>query len=184
VLPGSSSEIPGGLVGSKEHPVSPERRIGEITTAETCTFYSLSQQHHSFFLLSLRQCQETCRHRYMDVFKVSSTISHARLWNVFANQMTHLGCPDGSIGRVTQIQEERAEPFQPAIYITDCSPSWRNVTSHHESPPSGEYNGRIMKRQEQICPADCSNSCSGGTKPSSSDCANLVNYLNSRGGPP
>lgn len=90
------------------------------------------------------------------------------------------GCPDGSRGRVTQIQEERADPFQPAIYITDCSPSWRNATASHETPPSGQSNSRIMKRQEQICPADCSNSCSGGTKPSTSDCANLVTYLNNR----
>lgn len=87
-------------------------------------------------------------------------------------------CPDGLPGLVTQTQYARLDPFQPDIYITDCSPT-RNTTNTTSINKNTEV--PIHKRQEQICPADCSNSCSSGAiTPSSSDCNALVTYLNNR----
>ena len=83
-------------------------------------------------------------------------------------------CPDGlGPGRVTQIQEESLS--RPGIFVTDCSPS-RNGTLDSLNPWDQK---KLEKRQEQICPADCSNSCSSGTGLSSADCNTLANSISS-----
>ncbi|KAG8812536.1 hypothetical protein FRC19_003072 [Serendipita sp. 401] len=105
-------------------------------------------------------------------------------------------CPDGQPGITTQIQPERSDLLQPAIYSTDCSHLLLNATESSNPLPGPELstsapslgekpnggNHRHQRRQEQICPADCSNECfSTGNKPNTNDCSNLVSSVSSQG---
>ncbi|KAG8840534.1 hypothetical protein FRB91_005960, partial [Serendipita sp. 411] len=99
-----------------------------------------------------------------------------------------ISCGNGIQGQTVHIQHGVAEPFQPDIYVTDCS-GLKPLSPSHDFAESAQDSDNVIssqlsrfgKRQISKCDSSCATLCGFGTGPSDNDCAGLSNWLENRG---
>ncbi|KAG8809133.1 hypothetical protein FRC17_003602, partial [Serendipita sp. 399] len=117
---------------------------------------------------------------------VASTVnSHTPSTN---QPLRNISCGNGVEGQTIRLQQGSSEPFQPDIYITDCSGLKSLPPSHNSLGPIEDDKGtgwsqasRFGKRQINKCGDSCGTFCGFGDGPSDNDCAALSNWLEQRG---
>lgn len=109
----------------------------------------------------------------------SATIAHISSWLL----SSVLKCPDGSIGRLHSTQDASLEPFTPAVYRIDCSPSLSLAFDDDVfSLANRTESTGLQKRQDFICTAPCTKSCySGSGGPNPDHCDDLAEWMWLRG---
>lgn len=121
----------------------------------------------------------------------SSSIRAAIASTSIPGQNGDYSCGQGVQGRVTHLQRGSVEPFQPDIFVTDCSglkasaPSLPGTSPNDLSSQSNAHfpENRLGKRQFiSKCGSTCATVCSlASNGPSYNDCSTLSNYLFGRG---